>query len=216
MTRDANTDSAPRVWMRRLMRLWVGLLGMALVAALVVASTDPKPTPPEDYGMVPEFALKSHLDREFGTANLRGNIWVANFIFTRCKTVCPIFSTKMAELQGRIAEVGHDVQLVSFSVDPDYDTPAVLAQYATQFTAQAGRWHFLTGPYQAIRSVVVDGMKMYIQDAESVDRPEDLMHGSHFVLVDGEHTIRGFYNVNNADTLDKVMEDINHLMAEGH
>lgn len=213
MTKDASTDSAPRVWMSRLLRVWAGLFAMALVAAGVLATSEPEPTLPEDYGTVPSFALVSHLETGFGTANLREQVWVANFIFTRCKTVCPIFSNKMAELQTRIIQTEHDVQLVSFSVDPDYDTPAVLADYARRFEAQAGRWHFLTGPYEAIRSVVVDGMKMYIQDADSVDRPEDLMHGSHFVLIDGTHTIRGFYNVNDADTLDRVMTDIERLMA---
>jgi len=214
MTEDASMGSAPRVWMGRLLRVWVGLFAVALIATGVVATSEPAPTPPEDYGTVPSFSLVNHLHNDFGTADLRDQVWVANFIFTRCKTVCPIFSTKMAELQTRIVQTGHDVQLVSFSVDPEYDTPAVLATYAEQFQAKAGRWHFVTGPFEAIRSVVVDGMKMYIQDANSVDRPEDLMHGSHFVLVDGTHTIRGFYNVNDADTLDRVMSDVEQLMTE--
>ena len=189
------------------------MLGVRMVVSVLAVTHPPPVEPPEEYGTVPAFSLTDQRDGAYGSDQLHNGVWVANFIFTRCKTVCPIFSAKMADVQTRLQADNKDVALVSFSVDPDFDTPAVLAKYAERFGADPERWRFLTGPSTAIRTVVVDGMKMHMEDAKTVERPEDLMHGSHFVLVDGTHTIRGFYNVNDADTIDRLMQDIDLLVA---
>ncbi len=213
MNGGANSDPEPSPWLRRLLRIWVLLAAIVVVAGTAVLNREPPAAPPEEYGTVPEFSLVDQRDGAYGTAQLLNGVWVANFIFTRCKTVCPMFSAKMADVQTRLRAENKDVTLVSFSVDPDFDTPEVLAEYAERFNADPDRWRFLTGASTAIRTVVVDGMKMHMEDANEVERPEDLMHGSHFVLVDGTHTIRGFYNVNDADTVDRLMRDIDQLVA---
>lgn len=213
MDHGVNSDSGPTLWLRRLLKVWGVLVAVVVVVGVLAVNQPPLAEAPEEYGTVPAFSLTDQQHNAYGSEQLHNGVWVANFIFTRCKTVCPMFSAKMADVQTRLQTDNKDVALVSFSVDPDFDTPAVLAEYAKRFDANPEQWRFLTGPSAAIRTVVVDGMKMHMEDANTVERPEDLMHGSHFVLVDGTHTIRGFYNVNDADTIERLMRDIDHLVA---
>ena len=100
------------------------------------------------YGMVPSFELTNQNGQTFGSAQLGGKIWIADFIFTMCPGPCPMISSRMSELQKPLEKT--DVHLVSFSVDPEHDTPQVLRGYAEKLNAQPQRWDFLTGPKDAI------------------------------------------------------------------
>jgi protein SCO1/2 len=193
---------------------WFLIVGCIFGATILRAVTTELPDPPGMYGVVPEFELVDQSGEEFGSSDLRGKIWVSNFIFTRCTTVCPVFSAKMSTLQKRTNKASRGLQLVSFSVDPEYDTPEVLAEYSKQFSANPWYWHFLTGPTEEVRSVVIDGMKTFMGDASEVDAPDALMHGSHFVLIDPEHNIRGFYQVDDEDTVDRLLLDIQMVINE--
>ncbi len=195
-------------------RFW--LVGIALISAIsvyrVLKTRDLKP--PDVYTQVPAFQFTDQSGNAFGSEDLAGNIWVANFIFTRCTTVCPIFTDKMAELQMRTKYAATKPKLVSFSVDPDFDSPEVLQGYAMRFEANPSRWHFLSGPTDAVRAVVEDGMKTAMGDAKEVMNPEDLIHGSHFVLVDPDLNIRGYYAVSNEDTIEKLLDDFRAVANE--
>lgn len=174
----------------------------------------PVSEPPPKFGQVPSFSLTDQTGTAYGSKALLGNVWVANFIFTRCKTVCPVFSGKMADLQKRTKEMPSNVRLVSFSVDPDYDTSEVLSVYSQRFSAIPGHWYFLTGPIKNVRAVVVEGMSTFMEDAAAVENPEELMHGSHFVLVDHSLQIRGYYAVDEEDTVERLLTDIQMVMKE--
>ena len=91
------------------------------------------------------------------TADFKGKIWVANFIFTRCAGPCPMMTSRMAELNQALGNKATDVELVSITVDPEYDTPEVLKQYGEQAGASPDRWKFLTGPKDQIETVVMKG-----------------------------------------------------------
>ena len=195
-------------------RFW--LVGIALITAISVfrvMQTRSLPAP-DIYSTVPEFEFVNQAGTAFGSADLSGNIWIANFIFTRCTTVCPIFTNKMSELQMRTEYAATKPTLISFSVDPDFDTTEVLQSYATRFRANPARWHFLTGPTDSVRRVVEDGMKSVMGDADAVLNPEELIHGSHFVLVDPDLNIRGYYAVSNEDTIDKLLADMRAVANE--
>ena len=172
------------------------------------------PDPPPKYGVVPDFSLTDQTGQTYGSTDLHGKIWVSNFIFTRCTTVCPIFSDKMATLQKRTNKAANGLQLVSFSVDPDFDTPEVLAEYSKRFSANPWYWHFLTGPTEQVRTVVTDGLKTFMGDAAEVDAPDALMHGSHFVLIDPDLNIRGFYQVEDEETVKRLLLDIQLVINE--
>ncbi|HEY2614678.1 MAG TPA: SCO family protein, partial [Chthoniobacterales bacterium] len=95
------------------------------------------------YGVVPNFELVNQAGQPYGSAQLAGKIWIADFIFTTCPGPCPIISTRMSELQKPLQKT--DVRLVSFTVDPETDTPEVLSSYAEKLHAESARWNFLTG-----------------------------------------------------------------------
>src|SRR5262245_49507889 len=95
------------------------------------------------YGTVPPFQLTNQNGQPFGSAQLSGKIWIADFIYTTCPGPCPMISSRMSEVQNPLEKT--DVHLVSFSVDPDKDTPRVLRGYAERLQAEPGRWDFLTG-----------------------------------------------------------------------
>lgn len=146
-------------------------------------------------GHVPAFALTDQAGRSVSDRDLRGIPWVANFIFTRCPSACPMLTAKFKALQGELRALS-DVRYVSISVDPEHDTPEVLAAYAKRFGADTQRWWFLTGPLSEIEKTVVNGFKIHIgAPKQSANDPNliDIMHGEHFVLVDREGTIRGYY-----------------------
>lgn len=146
----------------------------------------------DDYGVVPTFSLTDETGATFTDQALRGKVWVADFFFTSCPDICPVLSGHMAEIQMHYRE-RDDFELVSFSVDPNTDTPPVLQAYARRVSAIPGRWHFLTGPLGDIRTVVVDGFKQAIeaQPAQRTD-PATILHGARFVLVDRVGHIRAW------------------------
>jgi len=162
------------------------------------------------YGTVPQFELVNQEAQPFGSGQLAGKIWIAGFIFTNCPGPCPIISTRMSELQKPLEKT--DVQLVSFSVDPERDTPEVLHTYAEKLKAQAERWNFLTGQREAIYSLLQDGFKLAVSDgSEEQGMP---VHTTRVVLVDRRGTIRGYYDAMAADAITKLLADANHLFRE--
>ena len=209
--------STPEHPIRRLVGqpvFWAALVGLVFAGNILRAVTTEVPDPPPVLGIVPEFTLTDQSDEAYGSEQLENKIWVANFIFTRCATICPVFSAEMATLQKRTNKAANGLQLVSFSVDPEYDTPARLNEYAKRYSANPWYWHFLTGPTEQVRTVVIDGLKTFMGDAAEVDAPDALMHGSHFVLVDPSMNIRGFYQVDDEKTVDRLLLDIQLVINE--
>jgi protein SCO1/2 len=159
---------------------------------------------------VPAFRLVAQTGEPFGSEELTGRVWIANFIFTRCPTVCPQLSRRMADVQAAVRE-DEGIRLVSFSVDPDYDTPEVLREYATRFGADPERWTFLTGTVESIKQAVEEGLKVSSGlDGKPVDVSE-VLHGTHFVLVDDRLRIRGYHDVATPEGFDRLVADAERL-----
>lgn len=161
-------------------------------------------------GTVPKFELVNQDGQSFGSGKLAGKIWIADFIFTTCPGPCPIISTRMSELQKPLQK--SDVQLVSFSVDPEKDTPEVLRVYADKLRKEPFRWDFLTGPLDTITSLSRDGFKLAIAAGE--EPGSGPVHSTRFVLVDRRGTIRGYYDALAPDGVTKILADTNHLLRE--
>jgi protein SCO1/2 len=162
------------------------------------------------YGTVPAFQLTNQTGQPFGSAQLAGKIWIADFIYTTCPGPCPMISGRMSELQKPLEK--SDVHLVSFSVDPKKDTPAVLSDYARKLQAEPGRWDFLTGPTSAIYKLSHDGFKLAVSDGSDVQGLP--VHSTRMVLVDRRGQIRGYYDATEAEAITKVLADTNHLLRE--
>jgi len=162
------------------------------------------------YGRVPSFQLVNQNGQSFGSAQLAGRIWIADFIYTSCPGPCPMISTRMSELQKPLEKT--DVHLVSFSVDPEKDEPEVLRGYAEKLHADPKRWDFLTGPKSAIYDLSHDGFKLAVSDAS--DEAGIPVHSTRMALVDRHGQIRGYYEATEADAITKLLADAGHLMRE--
>lgn len=162
------------------------------------------------YGNVPEFTLINQDGKDFGLADLRGKIWIADFIYTTCPGPCPMISNRMSELQKPLEKT--DVHLVSFTVDPAKDTPQVLRGYAEKLEAEPGRWDFLTGPQSAIYDLSRNGFKLAVSDGSHAKGIP--VHSTRMILVDRRGEIRGYYDAVEPDAITKLVADATHLLRE--
>lgn len=162
-------------------------------------------------GEAPAFALVAEDGRPLARADLAGKVWIADFIFTRCGGSCPILSARMAALAGKMRDAA-DVRFVSFGVDPEHDTPEVLADYGRKLGADPARWRFLHGERAVVRTLIKDGFKLAIEEAPA-DSVEPILHSTRFVLVDGEGTIRGYYDGMEQPPVDQLEKDARALAA---
>lgn len=162
------------------------------------------------YGSVPEFQLTNQDGKNFGSSDLRGKIWIADFVYSTCPGPCPMISSRMSELQKPFEKT--DVHLVSFTVDPAKDTPEVLRTYAERLRAEPGRWDFLTGPQSTIYNLSRNGFKLAISDgSDALGIP---VHSTRMILVDRRGEIRGYYDAAEADSITKLVADTTHLLRE--
>jgi protein SCO1/2 len=147
----------------------------------------------DSYGQLPSFALTNQFGREFKADELRGRIAVVDFIFTSCPDVCPLLTERLNGLRRELPQTV-PVSYVSISVDPEHDTPERLRTFATQHAAVAEHVWFLTGPIDQVKDVVTRGFKqaMELQPMRE-GQPRNVLHGSHFVLVDAAGSIRGYF-----------------------
>src|SRR4029077_20854118 len=162
------------------------------------------------YGSIPPFQLINQDGQAFGSSNLAGKIWIADFIYSTCPGPCPMISSRMSEMQKPLEKT--DVHFISFTVDPEKDTPAQLREYAGRLRAQPGRWDFLTGPKSEIYKLSQEGFKLAAVDRSS-STPEPL-HSTRMILVDRRGQIRGYYDATTADAITKLLADTNHLLKE--
>jgi protein SCO1 len=165
-----------------------------------------------EYGPVGEFSLRDQTGAAFGSAELRGNVWVAAFMFVRCPTICPVITARMKSLQEQAKARGIPLRLVSITVDPDNDTPEVLRAYATEKGADQSTWHFLTGDYDAIKKTSVQGFKTALEGkADAKKEHYGILHGSHLILLDRENRLRGFYRTSDDAEMARLLEDAKRL-----
>lgn len=168
--------------------------------------------PLPELGHVGAFSLLDQSARAVSADSLRGKVWVADFFFTHCPTICPRITRRMRSLQVAAAQQGLKLELVSFSVDPEHDTPPALLDYARRFEADTKNWLFLTGDSAVVKSTVVDGFKLAL-DGKADPGAENggIIHGSHLVLVDRALTIRGYYRSDDDEELRRLLEDAARL-----
>jgi protein SCO1/2 len=141
---------------------------------------------------------------------------VASFIFTRCTTICPGITARMTRIQDRTRNLGSAFHLVSFSVDPEFDTPERLEAYARAHRASPRLWSFLTGPEAEVKEAVVQGLKIAVGREQSDDgRFEGIFHGSHLVLIDQRGRVRGYYDSDDPGVVDRVVRDAGLLANRG-
>ena len=204
---------APR---RRFLNPWLlaALAGVVLIPALRPLLRN-EPAPPPVLRQLPEWRLVDQNGEMFGSADLAGEVWVASFLFTRCATVCPRLTADVSRLERRYRDEGVEgVRLVSFSVDPEHDTPERLREYARRWRIDLERWSLATGAEEEMRSLVLDGFAVPM--GERLDLAGglvDVAHTTRLVLVDRAGGIRGYY-ASEAVGLDEVFHRTRQILAE--
>jgi protein SCO1 len=198
--------------------LLVALLGVAGAAVYQQARRDARlamagrASALPSLGRVPDERLTNRDGRLVSLGGMRGAPWIADFIFTRCQSSCPLLSARMAGLDRTLPAA---VRLVSFSVDPANDTPPVLAAYARSFAASP-RWLFLTGDPARIRTLSRQGFKLALQPGGGAAAmpTEAILHSTRFVLVDARGNLRGFYDALDPAALRRLAADAAALAEE--
>ncbi len=157
---------------------------------------------------LPEFSLLDQDGRPFTRDSVAGKVWVADFVFTRCAGPCPMMTGKMLRVQTALAN--SRVKLVTFSVDPAYDTPDVLRNYGRQYSADFTRWTFVTGSEPAMQSLA-KSLLIGIQPAVA-DQP--IIHSTHFILVDRKGNVYGPYNGEDDEGWRELVNDARKLSGK--
>lgn len=182
------------------------------------------------YGEVAAFTLTGAGGGEVSSSELLGHVWVANFMFTRCRTICPAMS---AEMSGLSTDLDPELRLVSFTIDPEHDTPEVLAEYAERFGADRDRWFFLTGDKGTIYDLTRRSFHLGVVEAggeeelarqaggpEAEPAPggnsakDPFIHSSRIVLVDRQGRIRGYYDSGDPERMHTLRTDARSLIRE--
>ena len=182
---------------------WPLLIGLTLAASTLVlafllaqlksnfAPDQPLPV----IGPIADFTLTNQNGRTLSLADLRGHVWVADIIFTRCAGPCPRMTRQMKELQDALPP-GSTARMVTLTTDADFDTPPVLKAYAGRFQADTNRWVFLTGDKREIAKLAIDSLKLTAIEKQPAERvsPQDLfVHSTIFVIADKRGRLRGVF-----------------------
>jgi protein SCO1 len=150
----------------------------------------------------PSFSLVDQVGRIITKDSLAGAPFIADFILTRCSTLCPMLTAKLVQLQHRTA--GRNLRFVSFSVDPDHDDAAVLHTYADAWNANERRWHLLATSWETLPELVT-GYRVTVR--RNNDRSNPVIHSNAFFLVDARGMIRGVYDSSDPKELDRLTRD---------
>ena len=160
------------------------------------------------YHTISDFSFTNQNGKSITQKDYEGKIYVADFFFTTCKSICPKMTTNLVEVQKAFLD-NSKVKLLSFSVMPDVDSVSVLKEYAKINSVIDSKWNLVTGDKKAIYAMA---RKSYL--AVKQGKPEelyDMVHTENFVLVDSKRRIRGFYDGTKKEEIQRLIEDINWL-----
>jgi len=195
--------------MRRWYRL-VGILGLMIL----LTACNKLPIETDMSENVADFSFTTQDNETLSLDDFSGKWWIANFIFTNCETVCLPMTHNMAELQKQLEEKDLAIQFVSFSVDPEYDTPDVLKEYGEEYDANFNSWSFLTGyDFQTIKELSIKSFKAPLQEPEYGD--DQVTHDVRFFLVSPEGKVVKGYNGVDRENMDEIIDDLIVLQDDG-
>ena len=172
------------------------------------------------YHSIPDFAFVNQFNDTISQSDYEGNIYLANFVFTTCPTICPVMTYNMRRVQQKMAQYPN-FKILSHTVFPEYDTPEVLLEYANKMEADLSNWNFVTGNREDIYSIA---NSYFVNVMEDSTAQGGFLHSEYFVLVDKEGRIRardddngnniGVYDGTNDYEVGLLIDDIKVLMAE--
>lgn len=168
---------------------------------------------------IPDFTLTNQLGKEVKLSDYEGKVIIADFFFTHCPTICPKLTSNMKELASAITnasrvgdKTNYNIRFLSFSVDPERDSVPQLKKWADRFQVNPEQWDLLTGDKQIIYDLALNDFKLGIVDGKGVDTA--FIHTDHFVLIDGNRHIRGYYHGLEEKDLKRLSRDAVLLTLE--
>lgn len=159
---------------------------------------------------VQNFSFIDQNNEQLSLEDLNGEVWIADFIFTNCTTVCQPMTLNMSEVQKRLEEAGIDAKIVSFSVDPTHDTPEVLENFASKFTDDLSNWHLLSGYTQD--KIEEFAKQSFKASATPIPDTDQFLHHTSFYLVDQNGIVVKTYDGVNPD-FDEIIKDMKALAS---
>lgn len=162
--------------------------------------------------LIEEFTYTNESNESFGLSQLQNEVWLADFIFTNCTSVCPPMSANMSKVQQKFEDEGLKVPIVSFTVDPERDTPEVLKEYADRYGANLETWHFLTGyTFEEIKKLSEKTFKSPLH--KPVEGDDQFTHGVYFYLVEGNRIVKTYNGVSDVP-IEAIVEDVKTLQGK--
>lgn len=186
------------------LKIYIGVAIFLIISFFFKDSQPVKELP--EIGNIPQFEFTNSDGNIVTLDNLKGKVWVADFIFTTCTMACPMMTGNMNIVHKKFKK-NDNVRLVSISVYPEFDTPEVLKNYASQYDADTEKWLFLTGKEDAVKDIIRDGFK--IGDYEDI-----IFHSEKFALVDKKGIIRAYYNGMKSEDMKQLKKDIDVLLKQ--
>lgn len=164
------------------------------------------------YHTIPAFSFVNQDGKTVTEDDYKDKVYVANYFFATCQTICPIMSTQLLRVQEKFKEKKQYVRILSHTVDPEHDSVAVLRDYANMVHADTEMWDFVTGDKKELYDIARHG---YLLNAlEGDGGPEDFIHSELFLLIDRDRHIRGIYDGTNIKKVNELNDDIKMLMRE--
>lgn len=160
---------------------------------------------------VKSFELTDQDSAVFGFPQKDSALYVVNFFFTRCGSFCPVVTNKLSRVQDKFGD-NDKVKILSLSVDPEFDTPKILKDYETAFAISGNNWKLLTGNKEEIYNIINEGFLLPVQDSAAGEH--DFIHSDRIVLIDSQQRIRGYYEGQNNEEIDRLLAEVSILLSQ--
>lgn len=201
-------------WIERLMTkksFWFIACGFFFIYPLAKSVNRDLPKELPILSDLPAYAFTDENGKTFGSNELKGKVYIANFVFTTCQTSCPVILNRVQMVQHRMRGVIDRAAIVTFTVDPQTDTSEILYKKARDLKANPVVWRFLRAPITETKKLLVDGFKVPVGDKEIANSVMDVAHSNKLVLVDQDGKIRGYYSIEK-DGINQLMIDTGLLI----
>lgn len=205
------TETLPKPWYIK--HVWVlaaivGVLSLTMLRMCATRKLQPLPT----LGQAPAFVLKDQDNSDFDSRVLAGKVWIASFVFTSCRTECPMIGKANQQVLEGLGAT--PVQFVSITVDPEFDTPELMRKWGVQFGADTNRWKLLTGARSEIERIVIDGFKTHMSDRKIEGGLVQVAHTMKLILVDADGYIRYYFDANDPEAMKLIVDHAKALTQE--
>lgn len=163
------------------------------------------------YPTIPSFTYVNQDSTVVTSKSMKGKVWVADFFFSTCPTICPTMTTQMKRLQAMTKDLESEIQFISFSINPTYDQPSILRRYMKHHGIEADNWQFLTGDEAETHELGINSFLVHVATSDE-EESGGYAHSPAFTLVDKEGIVRGVYVGTDTQDVDRLEKDLRKLL----